>query len=46
MVIFAVLSVAAIGFIARFLPETKGLPVEKVVAVFERQTTSARHSPG
>jgi SP family arabinose:H+ symporter-like MFS transporter len=41
MVLFAVLSVMAIGFIARYLPETKGLPLEKVTAVFDRQATGA-----
>jgi len=39
MVAFAVLSVFAILFIARFLPETKELPVEEVIALFERQAT-------
>ncbi len=37
MVIFAALAVLAIVFVARFLPETKGLTVEKVVTVFEEQ---------
>ena len=43
MVLFAVLAVLAIVFIARYLPETKGLPLEDIVEVFERQahTTSA-----
>jgi len=27
----------AIAFVARFLPETKGLSVEEVVTVFEEQ---------
>jgi MFS transporter, SP family, arabinose:H+ symporter len=45
MVLFAVLSVLAIVFIARFLPETKGLPLEDVVGVFERQATAAKASP-
>jgi MFS family permease len=44
-VLFAVLAVLAIAFIARFLPETKGLPLEDVVAVFERQTAPAKASP-
>jgi MFS transporter, SP family, arabinose:H+ symporter len=42
MVLFAVLCVMAIGFIAKFLPETKGLPLEDVTAVFERK---AKESP-
>jgi MFS transporter, SP family, arabinose:H+ symporter len=37
MVLFAVLAVLAIVFIARYLPETKGLPLEDIVEVFERQ---------
>lgn len=37
MVSFAVLAVLAIAFVARFLPETKGLALEQVVKVFERQ---------
>jgi sugar porter (SP) family MFS transporter len=45
MVGFAVLSLLAILFIAKFLPETKGLPLEEVTAVFERQATTAE-SPG
>jgi MFS transporter, SP family, arabinose:H+ symporter len=42
MVLFAVLAVLAIGFVARFLPETKGLPLEEVTAVFEKR---AKESP-
>ena len=37
MVLFAVLAVVAIAFVARYLPETKGLTVEEVVTVFEGQ---------
>jgi SP family arabinose:H+ symporter-like MFS transporter len=37
MVLFAGLAVVAIAFVARFLPETKGLSVEEVVTVFEGQ---------
>ena len=37
MVCFAVLCVVAIGFVYRFLPETKGLSVEQAVHVFERE---------
>ena len=37
MVCFAVISVLAIGFVSRWLPETKGLSVEEAVSVFERQ---------
>ncbi|MGZ4470741.1 MAG: hypothetical protein ACXVXM_02135 [Nocardioidaceae bacterium] len=41
MVLFAALSVLAILFVARFLPETKNLSVEEVVAVFEEQAGAA-----
>jgi sugar porter (SP) family MFS transporter len=37
MVCFAALAFLAIVFVYRFLPETKGLPVEEIVQVFERQ---------
>ena len=37
MVLFAVLSVVAAAFVSRFLPETKGLALEQVTAVFEKQ---------
>jgi MFS transporter, SP family, arabinose:H+ symporter len=37
MVCFAALCLAAIVFVYRFLPETKNLPVEEIVRVFERQ---------
>jgi hypothetical protein len=36
MVCFAVIAVLAIGFVYRWLPETKGLSVEEAVSVFER----------
>src|SRR5580693_3379743 len=37
MVCFAVLCVLAIGFVYKFLPETKGLSVEQAVHVFEKE---------
>ena len=37
MVCFAALATAAIAFVYWFLPETKGLPVEEIVRVFEQQ---------
>jgi hypothetical protein len=37
MVFFAVLSVVAIGFVFKFLPETKARSVEQVVQIFERR---------
>ena len=44
MVLFAALAVLAVLFIARYLPETKGLALEDVVAVFERQAAGAKAS--
>lgn len=40
MLILTSLAVLAVLFVARFLPETKTLSVEQVVAVFERQSGS------
>jgi sugar porter (SP) family MFS transporter len=37
LVVFAGLCALAIVFVWKFLPETKGLPVEEVIGVFERQ---------
>ena len=42
MVSFAVLSVVAIGFVYKFLPETKGLSVEQAVHVFEQQAEASK----
>ncbi len=36
MVCFAALAIVAMGFVYRFLPETKGLSVEEAVGVYER----------
>ncbi len=44
MVGFAFLAVLAIAFIARYVPETKGLSLEKVIAVFDRQAGAKRSS--
>jgi hypothetical protein len=41
MICFAGLALAAIAFVYWFLPETKGLPVEEIVRVFERQKGTA-----
>jgi SP family arabinose:H+ symporter-like MFS transporter len=41
MILFAVLAVMAIAFVARFLPETKGIALEDVTAIFERKATGA-----
>ena len=43
MVSFAVLCVLAIGFVYRFLPETKGLSVEQAVHVFEQEAAGSGH---
>jgi MFS family permease len=39
MILFAVLAVLAVLFVARFLPETKGRALEDVTAVFEKQAS-------
>ena len=44
MVCFAVIAVLAMGFVSRWLPETKGLSVEEAVAVFERQAEGSKAS--
>ena len=46
MVILSALSALAILFIMRFLPETKSLSVEEVVAVFEQQAEGEPVRPG
>ena len=46
MVILSALSLLAIGFISKFLPETKGLSVEEVVQVFEKQAAESTLQPG
>lgn len=45
MLMLTVLSVVAVLFVARFLPETKTLSVEEVVAVFERQSGTSSGTP-
>ena len=42
MVSFAVLSVVAIGFVFKFLPETKGHSVEEVVQIFEKEAERSK----
>ncbi len=44
MVLFAVLSIAAIVFVALFLPETKELSVDEITRVFEKSAKSGRLS--
>jgi sugar porter (SP) family MFS transporter len=43
MVIFAALAVLAIAFVWRYVPETKGVPLEEVTELFEKQ---AKHEIG
>jgi MFS transporter, SP family, arabinose:H+ symporter len=40
MVLLAVLAVLAIGFVARFLPETKNLTLDEVTQTFEKQAAT------
>jgi MFS transporter, SP family, arabinose:H+ symporter len=42
MVCFAVLCVVAIGFVYKFLPETKGLSVEQATQVYEREAEGGK----
>jgi len=41
-VCFAVLCVVAIGFVYKFLPETKGLSVEQATQVYEREAEGGK----
>jgi MFS transporter, SP family, arabinose:H+ symporter len=45
MVGFAVLCIVAIGFVYRFLPETKRLSVEQAVHVFEQEAAGSGTTP-
>jgi MFS transporter, SP family, arabinose:H+ symporter len=50
LVCFAALCVLAIGFVYRFVPETKGRSVEEITQIFEQEaargvTASAAHAP-
>jgi MFS transporter, SP family, arabinose:H+ symporter len=45
LVCFAALSALAIVFVWKFLPETKGLPVEEIVRIFEQNPTSPGTAP-
>jgi hypothetical protein len=42
MVCFAFLCVVAIGFVYKFLPETKGLSVEQAVQVYDKEAVGGR----
>jgi len=46
MICFAVLCVIAIGFVHRFLPETKTMSVEQITEVFEREAAGDRVPAG
>ena len=41
MVCFAILCIAAMGFVYRSLPETKGLSVEQAVHAFEQEAAGS-----
>ena len=43
MLVFALLSILAVVFISRWMPESKGLSVEEIVARFERITENGGH---
>ena len=45
LVCFAALCALAIAFIWKFLPETKGLPVEEIVRIFEQNPASPGTAP-
>jgi SP family arabinose:H+ symporter-like MFS transporter len=45
MVVFAGLCALAIVFVWKFLPETKGLPVEEIVKLFDRQSGAIGAGP-
>jgi SP family arabinose:H+ symporter-like MFS transporter len=46
MVVFSALALLAIVFVWKFLPETKELPVEEIVRLFERQQVGPRQAAG
>jgi MFS transporter, SP family, arabinose:H+ symporter len=45
LVCFAALAALAIVFVWKFLPETKGLPVEEIVKLFDRQSGATGADP-
>src|SRR6185437_14522033 len=45
LVCFAGLAALAIAFVYRFLPETKGLPVEEIVQLFEQPLSTGAAAP-
>jgi sugar porter (SP) family MFS transporter len=46
LVCFAALAGLAIAFVYMFLPETKGLPVEEIIRLFEQQRQPPTQHPG
>jgi Sugar (and other) transporter len=40
MVLLAILAVLAIGFVARYLPETKNLTLDEVTHIFDKQAAT------
>ena len=44
MVLLAVLAVLAIGFVARYLPETKNLTLDEVTHTFDQQAGTTHHA--
>ena len=44
MVMLAGLAVLAVIFVAVFLPETKGVSLEEITAIFERKADAGRRS--
>jgi hypothetical protein len=42
---FAALCALAIVFVWKFLPETRGLPVEEIIQIFERNPASPGTAP-
>jgi MFS transporter, SP family, arabinose:H+ symporter len=46
LVCFAALAALAIAFVYMFLPETKGLPVEEIIKLFEQQRQHPTQHPG
>jgi MFS transporter, SP family, arabinose:H+ symporter len=42
LVCFAAICLVAVGFVKRFLPETKGLSLEEVTEIFEEATTGSK----
>jgi len=45
MVLLAILAVLAIGFVARYLPETKNLTLDEVTHIFDKQAATTHPTP-